>query len=414
MPLSEISHNVRRTHSRAGDKAASENGSASTPSLPTNAIQSMLKTTTELGDLGQFTARPPRLPRSGTRHLAGRPRSGSFDASFATAHRHRRPPHGRHPPRHHGHRPGPSMSGLGGRNISQSNLSSYTNASRRRRYPHGPHQYPPQGPGSDAPSQRGLHHHRSLMTLRSHSGIPSHSPMMRAGGFRGPPHRAGSPAYSDMRSMSHTPRSGFMRAPSINTMGSSPGSMYPRHHGIPGYRPDLNASYTSLARLPSPSVSFNRHNLQPAPVPLRISTPSSIMVRQQQAMASNVSLAGLPKSPTGSTVPQYYDYSESFTEENCFSPDGDPDTTQPPLNMDETILDSVPSPPPRDAQTPFGTKEGSTFHPIELPTEHNRPASVLSQPSFNGVIPKRVSSLGAPALHKSSPEAVGEIRLIFE
>ena len=405
MPLSEISSNVRRSGSNVREKAPSEAGSLSTPSLPPSAVQSMLKNTTELGDLGQFALRPSRLPRSGSRHLSTRPRSGSFDASFASALRHERSSQVRRAGRHHGSRPIASSSGIVARNISQSNLSSYTNASRRRRYPPGPHPYPLQGVNSPGPGQRGLYHHRSLVTLRSRSSIP-HSPMLHPSQMRRSGHGASSPAYSDMRYGSHTPRPGFRSTPSVGTIGSSPASMRPRHYGAPAYRPDFNGSYTSLVRLPSPAVSYNRYGPYPGPAPIRTPTPSSMMFHQQQAMMSNSSLGGIPKSPTGSTVPQYYDYSESFIEEDCFSPDGAPDATQPPLNMDRTLLETVPTPPSRHAQTPFGTKEGSSYNPIELPTEHNRRPSELSLPSFNGVIPKRVSSLGAPAHYKSSPDVV--------
>lgn len=329
MAPSEISNNIRRSTSNARDKAACDAVSLSTPPLPTSAIQSMLKTTTELGDRGQFAVRTSRLPPSGSRLQPLRPRSGSFDTSFASALRHDRYSHGRRTGRHQGPRPAASSSGLARRNISQSNLSSYTNASRRRRYPPVPHPYPLPGLASPGHGPRGLYHHRSLVTLRSHSSIPSRSPMMNPTASRRPGHRASSPAYSDMRSMTHTPRPPFMRAPSVGTMASSPGSVIPRHRGHPGYRPDLNASYTSLTRLPSPAVSFRRNSPFPGLVPLRTPTPSSMMSHHQQGMLSNNPLIGIPKSPTGSTVPHYYDYSESFIEEDCFSPDGAPDIAQP-------------------------------------------------------------------------------------
>lgn len=292
MPLSEISNNVSRSISNARDKANSEAGSVSTPSLPSRAVQSMLKTSTELGDLGQFAIRPSRLPRSGSRLQSNRPRSGSFDASYASALRHQRPSRVRRPGRHHTPRPVGSSSGMPARNVSQSNLSSYTNVSRRKRYPPGSHPYPLRGVNDPGPGPRGLYHHRSLVTLRSHSSIPSQSPMMRPTLLGRPGYRASSPAYNDMQSMSHTPVPRFMRAPSVGTIGSSPASMFPRHHGMPGYRPDLSASNASLVRLPSPEVSFSRNIPYPVAVPLRTPTPSSIMFHQQQALASNASLAG--------------------------------------------------------------------------------------------------------------------------
>jgi hypothetical protein len=235
--------------------------------------------------------------------------------------------------------------------------------------------------------------------------MPSHSPVIHPGHITGPPNRVCSPAYSDMRSMSHTPMPAFIRAPSVATMGSSPHSLRPYHQGPPGYRREANASYTSLIRLPSPAVSFSRNSPYLMPMALRAPTPSSASFRHQ-AMISNPSLQSIPRSPTGSSVPQYYDYSESFLEDENVTPYFTQDPSQPPLNMDQTVLAGMPIPPPRDAQTPFGTKEGSAFLPVELPTDHNRALDGNSPSSFNGVIPKRVSSLGAAALHRSTPEPV--------
>ncbi|KAH0841722.1 hypothetical protein AYO21_01046 [Fonsecaea monophora] len=113
---------------------------------------------------------------------------------------------------------------------------------------------------------------------------------------------------------------------------------------------------------------------------------------------SAASSRGLPKSPTESTTPHYYDYSESFLEEDCFSPPDDTAAANLPFNMDQTILDNLPAPERRQAQSPFGTVPGSAFHPLELPTAHNRRVSEQSKQSkysFAGMIPPRKSSLGA-------------------
>ena len=422
MPLSEISGNVRRSDSTARLKPPSEVGSEPGPSLPPTAISSMLRTTTELGDLGQFAFRPPRIPRSGSRIQSSRPRSGSFDASFASNPRHQRSSHMRRPGRHHGPRTVASMSGLSTRHTSRSNMSSGAYTGRSRRHPHGLHPYALQGMGGPDAGPPGLYTHRSLVTLRSNRdlmSVHSASPMMPHGQMRRPPLRASSPAYSDMRSFAGTPRP-FMRAQSTVTVTSSPGSIHPRRGGIPGYRSESNASHGSLARLPSPAVSFMRNGHPGTPGPyMRSATAMLGFFYGPRSTYGNgmPSEPGLPKSPTGSTVPTYYDYSESFTEENCFSPDAAQGTHGPPLSMDQTILETIPTPPPRDAQTPFGTREGSAYNPSEMPTKHNRSSSEHSRNSkrskyskhskhsFAGAIPKRVSSLAAPAIH-SSPAQV--------
>ena len=433
MPLSEISGNVRRSSSDGQGKSLEHGTTTTTSSAPASAIQSMLKTTTELGDLDQFSSRPQRrMPRSGSRLQSTRQRSGSFDTSFASALRHERPPHIRRPGRSHGPRHPPSSSGLSARNVSRSDLSSYTNSTRRRRFEDGPHPYPLQGLASPASMSADLHTHRSLATLRSQRdmrSMHSNSPL----GYRRPPrrnpYRASSPASSDWRSLTHSPRAGFRRAPSTATMASSPASMVPRRRGLPGYRQDMNHSYTSLARLPSPAVPSMRYsplpphgeNLRP-PVP-----PSALQNPLSMVSVNGVPAVGMSRSPTGSTTPNYYDYSESFVEENCFSPDGQPDDSLPPLTMDQLILKDVPTPPLRHAQTPFGMREGSSFAPAELATGYNRrpsehsarsrqskqskhskktKLSMKTKPNFNGVVPQRISSMGAGALQQPNADLV--------
>ncbi|KAJ9614103.1 hypothetical protein H2200_002239 [Cladophialophora chaetospira] len=113
---------------------------------------------------------------------------------------------------------------------------------------------------------------------------------------------------------------------------------------------------------------------------------------------SAASFRGLPKSPTESSAPQYYDYSESFLEEDCFSPPDDTSAANLPFNMDQTIMEDEALPERRHAQSPFGTMPGSSFRPLELPTSHNRRSSEqskVSSHSFTGVIPPRKSSLAA-------------------
>ncbi|KAI1625117.1 hypothetical protein EDD37DRAFT_378104 [Exophiala viscosa] len=82
MPLAEISPNIQRDARPDGSKQQDVAVTTSTTSLRSSAVQSMLKTTTELGDTGPFAVRPPRIPRSGSRLQSTRFRSGSFDTSL--------------------------------------------------------------------------------------------------------------------------------------------------------------------------------------------------------------------------------------------------------------------------------------------------------------------------------------------
>ncbi|RMD44004.1 hypothetical protein DV735_g1106, partial [Chaetothyriales sp. CBS 134920] len=358
MPLSEISNHGLPSDSISRKKPPSEAASDQSSSLPPSAVLNMLRTTTELGDVGEFATRPPRIPRSISRvHSTIYPRSGSFATSVASAN----DQHQKRPSRQYGSRAGASSQ-------PQQPFARPLNRSRSRSNWLPPNLVIP-------PSQ-----------------IPKAS------------FRASSPAYSEMKSYAATPRPGFMRAPSASTVASSPAALIPS--GLLWRRPDCNTSYGSLKRFPSLGpYMINSHS----GVPFRAITPMSASFQGARSIRSGtgVSMADLPKSATGSTVPAYYDYSESFFEEDSFSPDcGHAADFQSP-SMDRMTFEPRPSPPEREAQTPFGTCEGSVFRPLELPTTHNRRPSEQSTYSkqssqtFNPVIPKRVSSLVAPKLCKS-------------
>ena len=347
MALEEMSGNVRRSTDRPRGKVE-PHGASSELVAPPDAVLSMLRTTTELGDLGQFSSGPSRLPRSASRVQTTRARSGSFDTSFASALRHQRSPYARPPGRNRGPRPVHSTSTLSARHTSHSNLSSYAPSTRSRRHPPGRHPYPLQGLASPSPS---LYTHRSLVTLRSNRDVYS----IRSDSPGGPPARmrmrpppVSSPSFTENRSL-HTPQPGFMRAPSTGTVASSPASMYRRHGPFLGYRHNMNGSYTSLQRLPSPGYPPNPHHFLPG----TIQTPTPWQQPFGVSSGSTISLRGIPQSPTGSTTPAYYDYSESFAEENCFSPEGDHhhEETLPPAGA---AVEGAQT-PGRHAQTPFGT-----------------------------------------------------------
>ena len=368
MPLEEISGNVPR---RPSSLCKGHHHEATTVlSAPSNAIQSMLKTTTELGDLGQFGTGSSRLSRSGSRVQNTRLRSGSYDPSFASALRHNRTPHEHRSERHHGPRHALSTSTLSARYTSRSNLGSYAPSYRPRRQRQ---QLPPSN--SPHPS---IYTHRSLVTLRSQQdvhSVQSDSP----GRMRRPPFRAPSPAYTDNRSL-HTPYQGFFRAPSTGTVASSPAQTF--RHGP--YMRDVNGSYGSLNRYPPAPYNSGRSAGMPsfAP-PSRYQTPDYVPRNGLTPIPGSMApSAGIPQSPTGSTAPPYYDYTESFTEETRLSPDGTDGNQRPPLNMDQTIWEDMPMVPRRDAQTPFGMREGSKFYPSELPTKHNRRPSEQSRKSW--------------------------------
>ena len=174
-----------------------------------------------------------------------------------------------------------------------------------------------------------------------------------------------------------------------------------------GYRPELNNSFSSSARLPSPAVSCvsgiprNGYPMQRTNTPMSASLHSLRPAWNHSAASSR----GPPKSPTESTGPHYYDYSESFLEQDCVSPTDDPSMVSLPFNMDQTIMEDEVVPKRRQAQSPFGTMPGSFFRPLELPTSHScrlSEHSKQSKHSYTGVIPPRKSSLTTTTEHRRS------------
>ena len=417
MPLEELSPNIKKNaskneHNRSGMAAAS-----STHSLRSSAVQSMLKNTTELGDTGPFAVRPPRIPRSASRLLPNKRQTRSFDTSFPSKPRPKGSPR-RRSQRYHGPRTVPSSSALSGRDTRNSAHTGLHSGLRSKRagYRHRSHGL--NGPGSNGLHPQSLHSHRSMVTLRTQrtfQSMHSNSPMPRM-----PSHRASSPAYAEAYRHRLGLNQGYPRARSVATIASSPALSHHLRPGLAGYRPELNNSFSSSARLPSPAMSFvngmpgTGYQIQRSATSMSASLQSLRPTWNHSAASSR----GLPRSPTESTGPHYYDYSESFLEEDCFSPPRDPTAASLPFNMDQAIMEDEVVAERRHAQSPFGTMPGSAFKPQELPTSHNRRSSEQSKYSYTGVIPPRKSSLAGmaglqrPVSHTSIIEKVGRCRLI--
>ena len=398
MPLEEISPNIQKDPVQNGHKQNEAAAPTSTTSIRSTGVQSMLRNTTELGDIGQFAIRPSRIPRSASRLPSSKRRTGSFDTSFASQPYPRGSPRKRSH-RHHGPRPAPSSSAMSGRETINSAHTSLHSELRSRRAGHRHRSQGLPGPNGIGPPHS-LHTHRSMVTLRSQrtfQSLHSGSPMIRPGQGRMPGHRAPSPAFSEAYPYRNHPRHGYPRVGSADTVASSPVSMQHLRPGLPGYRPEFNNSFSSSMRLPSPAISFVNGPPGIAYPGQRTTTPMSASLQSFRPAwnHSAASYRGLPKSPTESTGPHYYDYSESFLEEDCFTPPDDHSAGNLPFNMDHTILENEPEPESRDAQSPFGILPGSSFRPLELPTSHNRRPSEQSKHSFAGVIPPRKSSLAA-------------------
>jgi hypothetical protein len=378
---------------QSGDLLSPKTSSSMAP----RGIQSMLRTTTETGDIGQFSVRPSRLPRTASRLAMARPRSGSFDSSFARLHhQYSAPQQGR--ARRHGPREMRSFTNLPRPDTIRCNLTSYTQDPRSRVRGSRPYPIGLERMASSSMGSRSLYSHRSLMTLRSqrdYRSMHSNSPGGPAAHRRRPRHRSPSPAFSDLSVYGPRFYPPYSKAGSV---ASSPSSVYPSQRRNRVHNPDMNNSYTSFARLPSPAMPLSYAGTARSRPPSRTNTPGSF---RDGHGASNVSLAsslrGLSKSPTGLSAPAYYDYGESFVEEDCFSPEVNLPVASLPFGIDQTIHEHGPPASHRRAQTPFGTRPGSTYNPAELPTAHNRTPSEISKATSPvispAIVPKRTSSL---------------------
>ena len=394
MPLTAVSPNVR-THDRRNVKSSlATSRPATSPegwsSLAPGAVQSMLKTCTETGEMGQFSARPSRVPESASRIRTMRPRSGSFDSSLASPCQPLRSRSQRMPtPRHI-----PSLPGISRQATTRSNLTSYYHNPRVRRKSPRYRQYGRDDLACPIQEPRGFHGQRSSNTLkrRNLSGLmPAsqtiYSPDRRPMGY----HRM-LPTYTNIQGRTDCTNSTLDWAPSLGTASSSPVSAYRRRRLLDGYFPDVNESTTSFVRLPSPAVSLLHVGHGRLPPPFGSGTSASYPLEYDGQQSDGVDTAGaIHRSATRSTVPSYYDYTESFAEDRSYGPDRHLGSPASPFSVDQAIPEHEPAAPTRSARTPFGTLPGSVFQPSELPTDHNHTLSGLLQRDASNAIVAEVT-----------------------
>lgn len=382
MPLDEITSNVHRNQStkRHGfNPPDMGNDAISHAKTAPLAIQSMLKNTTELGDVGMFATKPPRMPRSSTlTSLDNRSKTSGNTSSY--------------PHRTHVQRVGQGVPRLRSKYMSspgqlrrsdtvRSSMTAYQYQprSRRPRPRPGPQSYchPPHSHGSHIT----LHSHRSLASLRSKDGL-----INAFSSYDAYPHRASaqglprsiSSARSNVYEYRNQARDHVPRQTSFGTISSSPRSMSSIGRGLHSQRLEFNASARSLRPLPSPAISSRWYHPTRRSSFSRTTTPASGLPRRRR-FDSATSLHSGPTSPTDSVGPFYYDYSESFH--------GGETLLLPPQSEHPSILEAGSEDEGSghpgsleilDAQTSFGAVPGSAFSPVELPTRHNRRPSEQS------------------------------------
>ena len=394
MPLDEVPANIRRSHStnRTATKSI-HHGDPIAPQTqpPPLAVQGMLRSVTELGDVGIFAQRPSRVPRPTTQSsLDFHPRSSSGSHISRYQQKCFKPAVLGHQRSYGG-----STHELRRNDTVQSNLSSYQDWPRSRRLLSRSGSYVPNQRPRLPGENRALHSHRSLTSLRSHNGTINHPPLSPRSFRMTRAHRSGrvpSPATINMYVYRHHSRQSHLgNRSSSGTAASSPISRMSAVRRIQDYRNQYNASAWSLRPPASPAAGFRSYQRR-GYLPYARSTTSAAGLPAVGRVYSTNSLFSGPTSPTDSIVPLYYDYSESFHG-------------RAPLlqfvDGQEQMQGARPGSPLPAAQSPFGTLPGSRFLPIELPTQHNRRASEVSSRS-------RHSRNVSERTNRTSPAVIAE------
>ena len=334
MPLYEVpSNHVRRNGTVRPHYGSSQNSKLRprTPNGENNAlekpssIQNMLRSTAEVGDEGQFSIKPPRIPSSIPRPSAGL----SITSQIS-----------------------PSQRSLPGTHYAGHSLHS------GRRTPSSSHQGPPSSSGSATPKRSHEHFRRPHQPYRAPSVEDYHSYSMTQssytthsltnrhpytnghnqarGGFRPgipkprprspyayptrlkrPGHRPSSPALSDLSRSMVQQSPGAHRNPSMRT--ASPSSAYNMSRAPSPWQPAINRSDSvhrfcppiqpiAPNRVQSPSISSSR------PTTLK---PSSSL--RSAASSSRLRLMANDDWAREQSLPDsvlFYDYTEAFGEQN--------------------------------------------------------------------------------------------------
>jgi len=368
MSFYELSDNVQHGQSTKQNVSKDiKSGQVAAAGPPLLAIQNMLKSTTETGEIGMFAQRPPRIPRSNTQSSLG-----------MRSRRHHRP--------ELDHQRGPSQtrrpSTASARGLSRSGTvrtsqtaSQYQPRSRRPRPRPGTHPY--QHPAYPF-GRHNTYSHGSLTSVGI-ATVGGNLPSSYARSYHSASGqrlgRAVSPALSNTYEY-RNPARHIARHHSFGTAPSSPGSIISFGPSLRNYRSEHNGSFASFRPLPSPGISTIRYQRSRYNY-LRNPTPSSA-TRPPQRFGSRASLDSPSASSTGSIVPFYYDYSESFHGADGLVRLSAHHPTIPEVAVDQEQDDRQHEPRDAEAQDPFSTKLASSFSQTELPTRHNRRASEQS------------------------------------
>lgn len=358
MPLHDIPPNISRhaPSSRHSSKARHhDEGLATGPRPPPHGIMGMLKNTTELGDVGIFAQRPPRVPRSNTQSSLGT--VSNTGSQYSQRHRSTDP---ERLPTRSSHRPHPSAA----RSTRRHGPGALERPLGDAPYDRRSRPYPPQYRSSHHRIPRSLHTYRSLGALRDRGRVPTMSSRSYVRDDRGVRSGAVSPATSNVYEYERTRRPHWDKDGSIRTRASSPISMLTANQSLHDYRTEYGNPTRPIHRTQSPAIRFNNGPRLHARSTPRAGTPTLGMSAWHR-FDSQASLASVARS-TVSNVPQWYDYSESFAEEDEYSVIGLVDAAG---SANKLAL-------PIQAKCPQKSSPAEVL--VELPASHSRKSSQLS------------------------------------
>lgn len=295
--------------SRISDKARDCSRGPST-------IQSMLKNTTETGDVGPFSTKPTRFPQTAPKMVPLHDMTGQQDMSRKSFAQQR---HGDGQSDMSASYPGNwSSNSLASMHLPQ-NQRSYRPLSRgpanddERSYSIARSSYTNQS----GPSPR-LHSSHRFQGQGDMNGVRPRSPYAYPTRLKRPGFRPSSPAYSDVNRPFHPPLAGFYPETSFQ-----PRSTTSTQKRVPSVFQSFLGHHdaTSPYRSFSPGVESYRTGAF-SPISSLVPTPGLPMghvqsiLKSREALISDSTHAGWESRRSASPLPAYYDYTEAFDEES--------------------------------------------------------------------------------------------------
>ncbi|KAI9877363.1 MAG: hypothetical protein M1830_004124 [Pleopsidium flavum] len=330
MPLTELSVNhIGRnglvsndpgSHPGGNGSGSADQKSAMAPT-PTS-VQGMLRTTTEIGDIGQFAVKPTRIPHPVARASLRRPASSH---GLVSQHGHRAY---KGPSREHDRLEGRQSSLLTHRDKVVPGVismhggdSQYPSPITSRNF--SDHSYRSYSMTQSSRTSYTLSNHRSYASLRNHDDpllTRPRSPFAYPTRLKRPGYRPSSPALSEFNGSDIRTRVGLDRGPSFRT--SSPSSFYAQRRKPAAYPYEVFQPVPSHPIRPSPSMKLRHRQTKTPPLAIRIPkhtpSPSYSSIVSSGHDQTTTSNRGLESRVSPSQSPRYYDYSEAFEEHETY------------------------------------------------------------------------------------------------